>query len=299
MKLKLWLGIIAAVILMVGCTPKQQGENAPFIQEITYSNLTDTASKDEVRQALQKAGITSERVEAFLSNVEEFNTTVENTTLNEGFTTTKELLPEYDVVSMQEKWENKKQDFLGYNCRLTTFHLLNDFVDVGNPIVDNDKDLFLDKDTIEQKKGYFNEEQELKFRSFFSHIPTEKTKDMATHLKTVQENWKKKEIQFKNQEKASFISVIFHFVEEDESNLFIGHMGVLLPTEDGKLLFLEKLSFLEPYQALRFENRTQLNDYLMNRYDISWNQPTADPFIMENGELMEGFRPNLNKQVQG
>ncbi len=67
-------------------------------------------------------------------------------------------------------------------------------------------------------------------------------------------------------------------------------MGVLMPSEDGKLLFIEKLSFQIPYQAVKFENRTELNDYLMNKYDIDWDQPIAKPFIMENDQLLEGYR---------
>lgn len=35
------------------------------------------------------------------------------------------------------------------------------------------------------------------------------------------------------------------------------HVGVLIPTKDGKLLFLEKLVFQEPYQAAKFKNRTE------------------------------------------
>lgn len=30
----------------------------------------------------------------------------------------------------------------------------------------------------------------------------------------------------------------------------------------------------------------------MGKYDVSWGQSTARPFIMENDELMEGWRPN-------
>ena len=67
-------------------------------------------------------------------------------------------------------------------------------------------------------------------------------------------------------------------------------MGVLIPTEDRKLLFIEKLTFQAPYQAIKFDYRVDFNDYLMNQYDISWNQPTAKPFIMENDQLLEGYR---------
>ena len=43
---------------------------------------------------------------------------------------------------------------------------------------------------------------------------------------------------------------------------------------------------------LRFADRTALSDYLMGKYDTSWGQDTASPFIMENDELMDGWRPN-------
>ena len=40
----------------------------------------------------------------------------------------------------------------------------------------------------------------------------------------------------------------------------------------------------------RGKNRIELNDYLMEKYDTSWDQDTARPFIMENDSLMEGYR---------
>ena len=49
------------------------------------------------------------------------------------------------------------------------------------------------------------------------------------------------------------------------------------------------------YRLLRFADRTALNDYLMGKYDTSWGQDTASPFIMENDELMDGWRPNPNR----
>ena len=66
------------------------------------------------------------------------------------------------------------------------------------------------------------------------------------------------------------------------NELFIGHAGVLVPTKDKKLLFVEKLSFSLPYQVLKFDNRKQLKNYLMGMYDTSWGQEEAKPFIMEN-----------------
>lgn len=45
---------------------------------------------------------------------------------------------------------------------------------------------------------------------------------------------------------------------------------------------------------LRFADRTALSDYLMEKYDTSWGQDTASPFIMENDKLMDGWRPNTD-----
>ena len=78
---------------------------------------------------------------------------------------------------------------------------------------------------------------------------------------------------------------------EAESLLFVGHVGVLLTAEDGTLYFVEKVAFQEPYRLLRFADRTALSDCLMGKYDTSWGQDMASPFIMENDTLMEGWRP--------
>ena len=91
------------------------------------------------------------------------------------------------------------------------------------------------------------------------------------------------------------ISVWFHeMIDEERPILFPGHAGVLIPAGDS-LYFFEKVAFQEPYRLLRFASRQELSDYLMEKYDVSWDQPTAAPFIMENDRLMEGYRENPAK----
>ena len=97
---------------------------------------------------------------------------------------------------------------------------------------------------------------------------------------------------FRDSERIRLITVFFHDKPtEEESLLFVGHVGVLLCAEDGTLYFVKKVAFQEPYRPLRFTDRTALSDYLMGKYDISWGQDTARSFIMENDTLMEGWRP--------
>ena len=108
------------------------------------------------------------------------------------------------------------------------------------------------------------------------------TTDVDTHIKKQKKAWKQNEVKISGT-KASLITVVFHSsFGENENELFIGHAGVLVPTKDKKLLFVEKLSFSLPYQVLKFDNRKQLKNYLMGMYDTSWGQEEAKPFIMEN-----------------
>lgn len=43
---------------------------------------------------------------------------------------------------------------------------------------------------------------------------------------------------------------------EEEEGLFVGHVGVLVKDES-EYLFIEKMSFKEPYQVLRFKTNEQ------------------------------------------
>jgi len=167
---------------------------------------------------------------------------------------------------------------------------------------EEDEVLFIDRESLHNTpKKFFTPEEENNFFTLFTEVPTTNTKDINTHLQAMQQAWKERGIKFRYKNdptKASLISAVFHSqITPEENTLFVGHVGVLVPFE-GKLLFIEKLAFQEPYQAIKFANRTQLSDYLMNRYDVEWEQPNAIPFIMENDALMEGYRPNPYKKEQ-
>src|SRR5699024_4551615 len=66
--------------------------------------------------------------------------------------------------------------------------------------------------------------------------------------------------------KARVISMFSHDALTDPATLFVGHTGIAVPYE-GKILFLEKIAFDMPYQAIVVKDMQQLNDYLMKKYD--------------------------------
>ena len=130
------------------------------------------------------------------------------------------------------------------------------------------------------------------FCALFAPVNAADSTEVEAQVKALQEGWAARGIAFADS-RASMISVVFHDKFSDEDNtLFIGHVGVLLPAEDGSLYFIEKVAFQEPYRLVKLQNRTELSDYLMEKYDTSWGQDTTHPFIMENDTLMDGYRPN-------
>lgn len=279
---------------LTGCSNQPENKKEEYKKSLTYSNLADSSSQDEGRKAMELAGITPENIDSFFQSVSSFNSTIEEKDLvKDGFITIDGLEPEYDDLAMQEMWNTKNPKFIGYNCRITSFDLMKNLISIGKPNTKNSGELFMDEDALgNSPEKLFSQVEEEAFKSVFSFVPTENTKDISIHLNKVKEDWKSKDITFSNKDKASLISVFFH--SDEDSYLFIGHAGVLISAEDGKLLFFEKLSFQEPYQLIKFDNRIELNDYLMNKYDTSWGQPTAKPFIMENDQLLEGYRENPN-----
>ena len=302
--------LILITILSLGAISCEQKKTTTEKTSIplTYSNLVDTATQEEVKKALIAAGIAEQNVASFLESVALFNQTVGDKAglVPKGFVTIDSLLPKYDEVAIQSIWTSKYPMFQGYNCRLTSFTLLRDLItfpaDKKFASKEEDEVLFIDRESLHNTpKKFFTPEEENDFFTLFTEVPTTNTKDINTHLQAMQQAWKERGINFRYKNdptKASLISAVFHSqITPEENTLFVGHVGVLVPFK-GKLLFIEKLAFQEPYQAIKFANRTQLSDYLMNRYDVEWEQPNAIPFIMENDALMEGYRPNPYKKEQ-
>lgn len=271
-----------------------------YLKNITYSNLADEKTQNEVQEILKNSGISSQNINLFFQSVNYYNKKTENTDLiKSDFVNSQNINPTYDEAKIQKLWDKNSSNFVGFNCRITAFTLMKDFITTKNSLAKSGEMLFMDMESLKNLPfKLFSETEKDKFVNLFSEIPTKATKDVKIHVENVKNVWKERGVKFDKNSKVSMISVFFHFNDDPEENiLFIGHVGILVPEDNGKLLFIEKLAFQQPYQVLKFNNRTELNDYLMNKYDTAWGQPVAKPFIMENDELLKGYRnnPNNNK----
>ena len=242
----------------------------------SYSNLNSKASLNEVRSILSKH-LDKGSVDNFTNLVRDYNDTVGSVGLSGDFAPFTKT--DYDVEKISSLWTAKHGDFIGTNCRINTYTLLKGKIKI--PQVKNDTELlFQDKDAIDKGKLFDAKDQE-NFEILFSRVKTEATQDVKIHAKHMEDYYK----QFTFDDKARMLSVVVHD-NLDGDSLFVGHVGVLVPTTDG-YLFVEKLTFEEPYQAIKFASKKDCYKYLTTKYKDYTGPGLAKPFIMDNGKWVD------------
>ena len=267
-----------------------------YIKSIKYSNIYDSGVINNLTKVLKSAKVPKKDIDCFTWNVRDYNKTVKGTGLvKKGYKKTKKLIPTYDVDKLDSLWLKKYDSFIGNNCRITAFGLMHSKITVKKKVKDKYMTLFMDEASLDDNpKTVLTGKEKKKFMSFYAPIPAKDSTDTKVQVKQIKKYLKSRGVKFKKG-KASLISVYMHTnFSKDENYLFIGHTGVLIRLSSKKYMFIEKISFQEPYQALIFDSKAHLNDYLMNRYDVEYDQGIARPIIFENGSLLEGYRYNPN-----
>ena len=245
-------------------------------KESTYSNMAGKDSLEEVKEALS-AYLNKDSVDYYIKQVNEYNEIVGSVGLQNDFT--KFGTTEYDVEKISKLWTEKKGDFVGTNCRLNSFFLLKNNIEVPNLKADGEL-LFLDNDSIDKGKLFDAKDKET-FNVLFSRVKTEATEDVKVHAKNMEKYFEN----IKFDENARMLSVVLHD-NLDGEYLFVGHVGVMVPDKDG-FLFVEKLTFEEPYQAIKFATKEECYKYLQGKYADYTGEGLAKPFVMDNNKMVE------------
>ena len=253
-----------------------QTQSGQVSWKATYSNMNSKPSEEEVRKALA-AHLDKDSVNAFFNLVNDYNETVGSVGLTGDFSTfTKK---DYDVEKISNLWAPKKGDFVGTNCRINSYCLLKNSIEIPK-LEKDDSLLFVDNDAIDKGKVFGAEDKDA-FDILFSRVKTEATTDVKVHAAKMEQFLS----QFKFNENARMLSVVVH---DDLAGqfLFIGHVGILVPSEDG-YLFVEKLTFEEPYQAIKFATKEDCYKYLDTKYENYTGEGLAKPFIMDNDKWIQ------------
>ena len=257
-------------------TSVTQSQSNQVSWKATYSNLNNQPSAEEVRKALA-AHLDKESVDAFFNLVNDYNATVGSVGLTGDFSTFTKT--DYDVEKISNLWTPKKGDFVGTNCRINSYCLLKNSIEIPK-LEKDDSLLFVDNDAIDKGKVFDAEDKDA-FDILFSRVKTEATTDVKVHAAKMEKFLS----QFKFNENARMLSVVVHD-DLDGQSLFIGHVGILVPSEDG-YLFVEKLTFEEPYQAIKFATKEDCYKYLDTKYENYTGEGLAKPFIMDNDKWVQ------------
>ena len=283
------IGLCSTFLLtLVACSQPQKASDATTENSVTqtqsgqvswkatYSNMNSNTSEEEVRKALV-AHLDKDSVDAFFNLVNDYNATVGSVGLTGDFSTfTKN---EYDVEKISNLWTPKKGDFVGTNCRINSYCLLKNSIEIPK-LEKDDSLLFVDNDAIDKGKVFGAEDKDA-FDILFSRVKTQATTDVKVHAAKMEQFLS----QFKFNENARMLSVVVHD-DLDGQSLFIGHVGILVPSEDG-YLFVEKLTFEEPYQAIKFATKEDCYKYLDTKYENYTGEGLAKPFIMDNDKWVQ------------
>ena len=283
------IGLCSTLLLtLVACSQTQktsdstaetsviQSQSNQVSWKATYSNLNNQPSAEEVRKSLA-AHLDKDSVDAFFNLVNDYNATVGSVGLTGDFSTFTKT--DYDVEKISNLWTPKKGDFVGTNCRINSYCLLKNSIEIPK-LEKDDSLLFVDNDAIDKGKVFGTEDKDA-FDILFSRVKTEATTDVKVHAAKMEQFLS----QFKFNENARMLSVVVHD-DLDGQSLFIGHVGILVPSEDG-YLFVEKLTFEEPYQAIKFATKEDCYKYLDTKYENYTGEGLAKPFIMDNDKWVQ------------
>ena len=283
------IGLCSTLLLtLVACSQTQktsdstaetsvtQSQSNQVSWKATYSNLNNQPSAEEVRKALA-AHLDKDSVDAFFNLVNDYNATVGSVGLTGDFSTFTKT--DYDVEKISNLWTPQKGDFIGTNCRINSYCLLKNSIEIPK-LEKDDSLLFVDNDAIDKGKIFGTEDKDA-FDILFSRVKTEATTDVKVHAAKMEQFLS----QFKFNENARMLSVVVHD-DLDGQSLFIGHVGILVPSEDG-YLFVEKLTFEEPYQAIKFATKEDCYKYLDTKYENYTGEGLAKPFIMDNDKWVQ------------
>lgn len=289
--LKILLTLTMA-LLFVSCAPKTNDTSNEKNQidkqdgttdnkdddTIMYTNLSSDETKDELKNALLDKGLNEGDVDSFMSNLDTYNESADTSELASSFT---KYSDDVAYNNSMDKFTEKNPDFLGINCRITTFSLMKNSMDVNKELEDKSSVLDFDKKAISDK-SLLSEDDMKKFITYYAPINVKDEK--ANYEDLITKEFSERGIKFNN-DKVKVVSVYLNSNDEIDGNiLFVGHTG-LIYEDQGKCYFLEKLSFQEPYQLLRFNSKKEIYDYLMKKYNQDMGEGTHEAIITENDKI--------------
>ena len=161
------------LVTLTGCSTDNQSSNKQA-ENITYANLTDKATQEEIVSILNIYGIPKAQTDTLIDWADDFNQRVASPKLPEGFVSMEGNYVDYTSVILNPKAE--QNDTLSYdpeaNCRLTAFMLLKNFIQTNQTKDETDTYLVFDVERIDQTEQFkLKEKERNNYYALYNWIP--------------------------------------------------------------------------------------------------------------------------------
>lgn len=262
-----------ALVNFIGCNSEAESK------DILYSNMKDKESRQEVFTKLKKHDVSDYQLNKLSQWMDDFNPYVADGQLSNGFEKMKGDLVDYSNLELK--------DMPSYyvNCRLTSFMIMRNALNTNCKPDDSDTYLMLDLDAVDTDKQIaMTKEDKLQYATLFNWVKLGNAKTLTQHIRKIESALKERDVYIDNSKGMSLINVYIHSTFDNAR--FVGHTGVLVQTDDG-LLFVEKYGPDTPFQATKFNNRSELKKYLLARPDLYGEKTELAPIITENTKVMK------------
>ena len=268
---------------------KEANENSETIKDDNFyragyaSNLVKEDDLNKLKEILKNCNLSN--VDKFISIVNEFNNKEREYELIKNWKEIKDI--DYNDLIFAGS-----DDEYDSNCRISTYFLIMDNIDVNREVSFNLSDnsyLMFDIDTIENNSDYKIIQENLhNFIILFGQIDISQTK--REDLKEIYvRKWEEYSIKNTNED-VSIITVINH--SNFDNSLFVGHTGLLIKNnmneenKEDQLIFLEKIGFGMPYQISVLNSKENLKEMFEKRANFFGEEDEEGPFVYENGNLL-------------
>jgi hypothetical protein len=186
-----------------------------------------------------------------------------------------------DLAACANGWE-KHHDYSDADCRMTAMLLLDGLITAEK--TDSDYTgtyLMFDLDAIENADRYEVIRKDLDlFTTLFGDRTPGENEDPSEVFGNM---WSDYGFRISN-ENTSLVSIVIY--DPDVNQTFTGHTGVLIKQAEDIYLYVEKLAFEQPYQAILVSDTDQLFKLLAGREEYYGSEGEASPYIYVNGDYI-------------
>lgn len=282
---KISMRIISALVIcmlitgLTGCAQNNTADEAETAQSLPLiTNMAGNDTSAEVCNYLTDAG--SANVAVFNEWVLDFaGTAGSDAGLTDKWTAPDAI--DFDIAKCMDGWE-RHYDYSDSDCRMTAMLLLDGLISAEK--TDSKYTgtyLMFDVDAIGNVPKYEVIRKNLNlFTTIFGDRTPQKGEDPSEVFGRV---WDEYGIRVDNDD-VSLLSIVCY--DPDFDTAFVGHTGVLIRQAEDRYLFVEKLAFEQPYQAIMVNDTDELLKILAGREEYFGAEGDAGPFVYLNGQYL-------------